>query len=243
MEYISSDKQFMESKSLETRKYHILIADKDKLSIDMTIKAFKAEHYKFTEVTKTKDLVSIIKKEKPDLVILEVDLNETDGIEMCWDIRADAALAKLPVVFYSNRSDDFTQITAFEAGADEFVAKTSRSRLFTHRIKALLRRSYDKEEAPKEIKTFGNLEIDEEQMVIFKKGEPLKLSKKEFQLVLLLTSRPGKVFKRNYILLKVWGDDIIVGDRNIDTHIKKIRKKVGKQHIETVRGIGYKFIP
>lgn len=123
------------------------------------------------------------------------------------------------------------------------MAKTSRSRLFTHRIKALLRRSYDKEEAPKEIKTFGNLEIDEEQMVIFKKGEPLKLSKKEFQLVLLLTSRPGKVFKRNYILLKVWGDDIIVGDRNIDTHIKKIRKKVGKQHIETVRGIGYKFIP
>mgnify|MGYP000978163105 FL=1 len=82
-----------------------------------------------------------------------------------------------------------------------------------------------------------------EQVMIYKKGEPLKLSKKEFQLVVLLTSRPGKVFKRNYILLKVWGDDIIVGDRNIDTHIKKIRKKVGKQHIETVRGIGYKFIP
>jgi two-component system, OmpR family, alkaline phosphatase synthesis response regulator PhoP len=243
MEYISSDKQFMESKTTETRKYHILIIDKDKSSIEHTIKSFKSENYKFTELTKTKDLVATIKKEKPDLVLLEVDLNEADGIELCWDIRADAGLAKLPVVFYSSRSDDFTQITAFEAGADEFISKTSRSRLFSHRIKALMRRCYDKEETPKEIKKYGNLEIDEEQVMIYKKGEPLKLSKKEFQLVVLLTSRPGKVFKRNYILLKVWGDDIIVGDRNIDTHIKKIRKKVGKQHIETVRGIGYKFIP
>lgn len=243
MEYISSDKQFMESKNGETRKYHILIADKDKTSIESTIKSFKSENYKFTEVTKTKDLITSIKKEKPDLLILEVDLNDSDGIEICWDIRADVSLSKLPIAFFSNRFDDFTQITAFEAGADEFIPKTSRSRLFTNRIKALLRRSYDKEETAKEIKTFGNLEIDEEQVMIYKKGEPLKLSKKEFQLVVLLTSRPGKVFKRAFILLKVWGDDIIVGDRNIDTHIKKIRKKLGKQHIETVRGIGYKFIP
>ncbi len=243
MEYISTDKQFMDSKTLETKKYHILIADRDKVSIETTIKTFKSESYRFTETTKTKDLISLIKKEKPDLLILEVDLNESDGIEICWDIRADASLSKLPIAFFSNRSDDFTQITAFEAGADEFISKSSRSRLFTNRIKALIRRSYEKEETLKEIKTFGNLEIDEEQVMIYKKGEPLKLSKKEFQLVVLLTSRPGKVFKRAYILLKVWGDDIIVGDRNIDTHIKKIRKKVGKQHIETVRGIGYKFIP
>lgn len=243
MEYISSDKQFMESKNPETRKFHILLADKDKAAIEQTIKAFKSENYKFTELTKTKDLIPTIKKEKPDLVILEVDLNEGDGIELCWDIRSDASLAKLPIAIYSSRSDDFIQITAFEAGADEFISKASKSRLFAHRIKTLLRRCYEKEEVAKEIKTYGNIEIDEEQVMIFKKGEPLKLSKKEFQLVVLLTSRPGKVFKRNYILLKVWGDDIIVGDRNIDTHIKKLRKKLGKQHIETVRGIGYKFIP
>ncbi len=243
MEYISSDKQFMDSKSQENRKYHILIADKDKGSIESTVKAFKSDSYKFTEVTKTKDLLAVIKKEKPDLVILNIELNDADGIEVCWDIRADSSLAQLPIAFYADRADDFTQISAFEAGADEFIPKSSRSRLFAGRIKALLKRCYSKEETPKEIKKFGNLEIDEEQVMIFKKGEPLKLSKKEFQLVVLLTSRPGKVFKRNYILLKVWGDDIIVGDRNIDTHIKKIRKKVGKQHIETVRGIGYKFIP
>jgi two-component system alkaline phosphatase synthesis response regulator PhoP len=243
MEYISSDKQFMESKAPENRKFHVLIADKDKTNLEQTIKAFKSENYKFTELTRVKDIVATIKKEKPDLVILEVDLNEGDGIEVCWDIRADASLAKLPVAFYSTRSDDFIQITAFEAGADEFISKASKSRLFAHRVKALLKRCYEKEEIAKEIKSYGNLEIDEEQVMIFKKGEPLKVSKKEFQLVVLLTSRPGKVFKRNYILLKVWGDDIIVGDRNIDTHIKKLRKKLGKQHIETVRGIGYKFIP
>ncbi|HMV13724.1 MAG: response regulator transcription factor [Chitinophagales bacterium] len=243
MEYISSDKQFMESKNQENRRFHLLIADKDKLGIDGTVKALKTENYKITEVVKSKELIAFIKKEKPDLVLLEVDLQEADGIEICWDLRADENLSKLPIVFISDRSDDFTQIAAFEAGADDFISKSSRSRLIGNKIKAILRRCYDKEEAPKEIKKFGNIEIDEEQVVIFKKGEPLKLSKKEFQLVLLLTSRPGKVFKRNYILLKVWGDDIIVGDRNIDTHIKKIRKKLGKQHIETVRGIGYKFIP
>lgn len=242
MEYISSDKQFMESKTLNSRKYHILVADKSKSDIENTLKSFKNDVYKFTEVTKAKELITIIKKEKPDLVLLEVTLNDADGIETCWDIRANEAVQNTPVVFYSSQADDFTQIAAFEAGADEFISKAARSRLFASRIKALLRRCYNKEETPKEIKKFGNIEIDEEQMVIFKKGEPLKVSKKEFQLVLLLTSRPGKVFKRNYILLKVWGDDIIVGDRNIDTHIKKLRKKLGKQHIETVRGIGYKFI-
>lgn len=241
--YISTEKEFMESTNLENRKYHLLVADKDKTSIDNTIKAFKSEVYKFTEITKTKDLFATIKKEKPDLIILEVNLNEVDGIDICADLRADETCAKIPIVFISNNTDDFTQIAAFDAGADEFIPKTSRSKLITNRVKAVLRRCYQNEDTPKEIKKFGNLEIDEEQVMIFKKGEALKLSKKEFQLVVLLTSRPGKVFKRSYILLKVWGDDIIVGDRNIDTHIKKLRKKLGKQHIETVRGVGYKFIP
>lgn len=242
-EYISSDKEFMELTNSENKKYHLLIADKDKISIDNTIKVFKSEIYKFTEITKSKDLIATIKKEKPDLVILEVNLNEVDGIDVCSDLRSDVTFAKLPIIFVSNNADDFTQIAAFDAGADEFIPKTSRSKLIANRVKAVLRRCYQNEETPKEIKKFGNLEIDEEQVMIYKKGEALKLSKKEFQLVVLLTSRPGKVFKRSYILLKVWGDDIIVGDRNIDTHIKKLRKKLGKQHIETVRGVGYKFIP
>lgn len=243
MEYISSDKQFMEANVPTTRKYHILIADKLKSAIEATIKMFKTENYTFAEITKSKDLIATIKKEKPDLVIMEVDLSDADGIEICLDIRADISITNMPVVFLSERADDFTQITAFESGADDFISKNTRSRLFVNRIKALLRRSYIKEDVPKEVKVFGNLEIDEEQVVVFRKGEPLKLSKKEFQLINLISSKPGKVFKRNFILLKVWGDDIIVGDRNIDTHIKKLRKKLGKNRIETVRGIGYKFVP
>ncbi len=242
-EYISSDKEFMESNKIENKQFHLLIADKDKFGIDQTMKALKSDQLKFTENTKSKDLMGVIKKEKPDLLLLEVNLNEVDGIDICSDLRSDSATAKLPIIFISNNTDDFTQIAAFDAGADDYISKSSRSKLIVNRVKAVLRRCYQNDESPKEIKKFGNLEIDEEQVVILKKGEPLKLSKKEFQLVLLLTSRPGKVFKRAYILLKVWGDDIIVGDRNIDTHIKKLRKKLGKQHIETVRGIGYKFIP
>lgn len=114
-EYISSDKEFMESNNLENKKYHLLIADKDKASIDNTIKVFKSEIYKFTEITKSKDLISTIKKEKPDLVILEVNLNDVDGIDICTDLRADSAFARLPIIFISNNADDFTQIAAFDA--------------------------------------------------------------------------------------------------------------------------------
>ena len=228
---------------MKPEKYHIIIGNRNIDVINEFIELTKESNFFIESYSLGKELLEAVLNSQPNMVILDVDFEDIDGIEICWDLRADENLSKLPIVFISDRSDDFTQIAAFEAGADDFISKSSRSRLIGNKIKAILRRCYDKEEAPKEIKKFGNIEIDEEQVVIFKKGEPLKLSKKEFQLVLLLTSRPGKVFKRNYILLKVWGDDIIVGDRNIDTHIKKIRKKLGKQHIETVRGIGYKFIP
>lgn len=233
----------MEDKFLEAKKYHIVIVDKDKSSIDHTIEKFKSGFYKFTELTKAKDLVQQIKKEKPDLVILETDLHDADGIEICFELKSDPAFKRTPVLFFSTRGDDYTQIAAFDAGCDEFIPKVSKSRLFLARVKSLLRRFYELEDNKPTIKKFGNIEIDEEQVMICKKGEPLKLSKKEFQLIILLSSKPGKVFRRNYILTKIWGDDIIVGDRNIDTHIKKIRKKIGKEHIQTVRGIGYKFLP
>jgi two-component system alkaline phosphatase synthesis response regulator PhoP len=233
----------MEEKFLEAKKYHIVIVDKDKASIDQTIEKFKNGFFKFTEFVKTKDLVPNIKKEKPDLVILETDLNEADGIEICFELKSDPNFFRTPVAFYSTRADDYTQIAAFDAGCDEFIGKQSKSRLFLARIKSILRRFYELEDNRPTVKKFGNIEIDEEQVMIYKKGELLKLSKKEFQLITLLSSKPGKVFRRNFILTKIWGDDIIVGDRNIDTHIKKIRKKIGKEHIQTVRGIGYKFLP
>lgn len=172
-----------------------------------------------------------------------MELGDLDGIELCSELKSNDELKGIPVVFYADKADDYTQIAAFQSGAEEFIAKSHKSKLIEARLKLIFKRFFDKDSIEKNIRTFGNIVIDEEQMVITKKGDPLKVSKKEFQLIALLTSKPGKVFKRNNILLKVWGDDIIVGDRNIDTHIKKIRKKLGKNHIETIRGIGYKFIP
>jgi two-component system alkaline phosphatase synthesis response regulator PhoP len=174
---------------------------------------------------------------------MEVDLNELDGIELCYEIKNDVLYKKVPVVFLAERSDDYTQLAAYDAGCDAFIGKPSKSRLLAAKVKAVLHRCYEMEDKAISVKKYGSLEIDEEQVLVYKKGSPLKLSKKEFQLILLITSKPGKVFRRNFILAKVWGDDIIVGDRNIDTHIKKLRKKIGKDHIQTVRGIGYKFIP
>ncbi|MCB0507451.1 MAG: response regulator transcription factor [Chitinophagales bacterium] len=243
MEINTEEKEIIESNSIDARRYTIYIIDKDKVNLEKSIKCFKSENFIFKEFTKTKNLLDKIKDEKPDLILLEVNLNETDGIDMCWEIRSDSTNGNVPIIFLSNNSDDFTQLAAYEAGADDFIDKSTRPRLIATKIKAFLNRCYAKNDSKKEVRIFGNLEIDEEQVVVFKKGEPLKLSKKEFELVVLLSSKPKKVFKRNYILLKVWGDNIIVGDRNIDTHIKKIRKKLGKSHIETVRGIGYKFIP
>ncbi len=221
----------------------IAVLTNDKQSLETLNKIISKEHYKLYELKQHKDAVKLLKADKPACIITDVELGDIDGIELCSELKSNDELKGIPVVFYADKADDYTQIAAFQSGAEEFIAKSQKSKLIEARLKLIFKRFFDKDSIEKNIRTFGNIVIDEEQMVITKKGDPLKVSKKEFQLIALLTSKPGKVFKRNNILLKVWGDDIIVGDRNIDTHIKKIRKKLGKNHIETIRGIGYKFIP
>lgn len=222
-------------------KYHLLVAAKNAELLQDTANSLKKGDFKVTFAENGKDVLSLVKKENPDMLLLDVDMDGLDGIEVCWEIKSDPSTQFLPVVFYSERGEDFTQIAAYEAGADDFIIRPSRSRLVIAKLNAILRRCYEMTETTSQIKKFGNIEIDEEQIMVYKKGQSLKLSKKEFQLLTLLTSKPGKVFRRNNILAKIWGDDIIVGDRNIDTHIKKLRKKLGKDYIQTVRGIGYKF--
>jgi two-component system alkaline phosphatase synthesis response regulator PhoP len=222
-------------------KYHLLVAAKSQDILEEIALSLKKGDFKLTFTTSGSEVVLLVRKESPDLVILDVEIEGMDGIETCWELKSDVASQNLPVVFYSERGEDFTQIAAYEAGADDYISRPSRSRLLIAKLNAILRRCYEMTEAVSQIKKFGNIEIDEEQIMVYKKGQSLKLSKKEFQLLTLLTSKPGKVFRRNNILAKIWGDDIIVGDRNIDTHIKKLRKKLGKDYIQTVRGIGYKF--
>ncbi|HUH73387.1 MAG TPA: response regulator transcription factor [Chitinophagales bacterium] len=223
-------------------KYHILIGSKHEEFLEQTQYALRKGDFKITTSSSSKEIFKIIKKEKPHLLILDVEIDDLlDGVEICWDLKSDTKTHSLPILFISEKEEDFIQMAAYEAGADDFIIRPSRSRILLAKLNAWLHRCYEISENSEQVRIFGNIEIDEDQFMVYKKGESLKISKKEFQLLLLLTSKPGKVFRRNNILAKVWGDDIIVGDRNIDTHVKKLRKKLGKDHIHTVRGIGYKF--
>ncbi len=228
-------------KTIKTNPYNILIADSNPESVENIKKILEKSKYDYKFVTNGKEVIQKAKKDFPDLILLEVDMDKLDGIEVCWELRANPLFIKTPIVFYTERFEDFTQIAAYEAGADDFITKPMRHRLLLAKLRAIFKRCYEMDASPSLIKNFGDIEIDEDQVMVYKKGEAIELSKKEFQLLLLLTSKPGKVFRRANILKKIWGEDIIVGDRNIDTHIKKLRNKLGKDSIKTVRGMGYKF--
>jgi len=180
----------------------------------------------------------------PELIILDIMMPETDGIELCGLIRempdADQAL----IVFLTARNESYTQITALDAGADDFITKPIKPNLLRSKVKALVRRHLKFQSKSKDgdvLLTFGGLTINTEEFKVSVGEDEINLAKKEFELLMLLVSKPGKVFKREEILRKVWGKEVIVGDRTIDVHIRKLREKIGKSYIKTLKGVGYKF--
>jgi two-component system alkaline phosphatase synthesis response regulator PhoP len=177
---------------------------------------------------------------QPNLVILDVMMPHPDGYETCREIRKDNNLKDTVVAFLSARGEDTSQIEGFESGADDYIRKPVKPRVFISRVKALLRRQPQIESNGNRI-VFDDLVIDKERYSVISKGNPAELSKKEFELLLLLTSRPGKVFTREEIFEKVWGPEVIVGERTIDVHIRKIREKIGFENIKTIKGVGYFF--
>ena len=174
----------------------------------------------------------------PDLIVVDLMMPEMDGIETCMQVREDENLKNTLVALLTARSEDYSQIAGFESGADDYITKPIKPRVLVSRIKALLRR---KEVKNTNEKVSDELSIDIEKYVAIIKGEETLLPKKEFELLALLFSKPGKVFTREVILNKVWGDDIVVGDRTIDVHIRKLREKIGDSYIKTVKGVGYKL--
>ncbi len=185
-----------------------------------------------------KEGIQICIEEKPTLVILDVMMPGMDGVEVCEVLRKTVGLEQVLICFLTARGEDYSQIAGLDAGADDYISKPIKPRLLVSRINALLRRK----EAPVTKAIAGHeLTIDREKYLIFKGGEPIQLPKKEFELLSLLASRPDIVFERDYILEKVWGSDIVVGDRTIDVHVRKLREKIGDGYIQTVKGIGYKF--
>jgi len=184
--------------------------------------------------------LELVKSAHPDLVLLDVMMPGMDGIEVCEAIRNLAGHERTLICFLTARSEDYSQIAGLDAGADDYVSKPIKPKVLISRIKAMLRRKGMVE--PDEKSTDGRLVINRDKYLVEKNGEVLHLPRKEFELLALLVSRPGHVFERDTILEKVWGTDIVVGDRTIDVHIRKLREKIGDSMIKTIKGIGYKFV-
>ncbi len=232
--------------NIDASKYKILLVDDEEDILEFLSYNLKKEGY---QVFTAADGLEGVKKAKeivPDLIVLDVMMPIMDGMEACEKINEITELEHTIKVFLTARGEDYSQIAGFDAGADDYVAKPIKPKVLVSRINALLRRnektqSAEQEDDKKLIK-LHNLIIDTERYLVIRKGVEHALPRKEFKLLLLLTSKLGKVFTREEILEKVWGNDVVVGDRTIDVHIRKLRDKLKINRIITVKGIGYKFI-
>ncbi|MDP1726689.1 MAG: response regulator transcription factor [Bacteroidota bacterium] len=219
--------------------YKILVVDDEEDILEFIDYNLKKEGYQVFMAQNGKDAIASAKKNKPDLILLDVMMPVMDGIETCRQIKSDPGFAKTFVVFLTARSEEYSEIAGFQAGADDYIAKPIKPRVLITRLNAILRRKV-KEIADTKL-TIGNIIIDRESFLVYRDDQKIQLARKEFELLFLLASKPGKVFTRDYILEKVWGDEVLVVDRTIDVHIRKIREKLGDSYIGTVKGVGYKF--
>jgi two-component system, OmpR family, alkaline phosphatase synthesis response regulator PhoP len=225
---------------METEKYRILLVDDEKDILEFLGYNLKKEGYILSTARNGKDAIKIAKEEKPHLIILDVMMPKLDGIETCSEIRTIPELNNTIIVFLTARGEDYSQIAGFDAGADDYITKPIKPKVLISRIKALLRRYKVPEVNIEEIK-LKDIVIDKERYLIIKDNKEISLPKKEFELLILLASKPNKVFTRDEIFSKVWGNDVIVGDRTIDVHVRKIREKLGLNSIKTIKGVGYKI--
>ncbi len=219
----------------------ILLVDDEPDILDFVSYNLKAEGYKVSTAASGKAGVSKAKEFKPDLILLDVMMPEMDGIEACDQIRKLPGLENTVIAFLTARGEDYSQVAGFEAGADDYITKPVKPKVLTSRLKALLRRRpVPEQEFPGKME-FSDLIIDPERYHVEISGNVIELPRKEFELLSLLASKPGKVFTREEIMDRIWGTVVIVGGRTIDVHIRKLREKIGDDRIKTVKGVGYKF--
>jgi two-component system alkaline phosphatase synthesis response regulator PhoP len=225
---------------MDNNLFRILLVDDEPDVLEFLSYNLKKEGYIVYKAKNGRVGLELAVQEKPHLVILDVMMPEMDGIETCREIKQIPGLKDSLVVFLTARGEDYSQIAGFDAGADDYITKPIKPKVLTSRVRALLRR-YKSAEEESVIFNLPEMIIDREKYVIFKDGKEITLPKKEFELLLLLTSRPNKVFSRDEIFARVWGNDVIVGDRTIDVHVRKIREKIGIENIKTIKGVGYKY--
>ena len=219
----------------------ILVVDDEEDILDFLSYNLKKEGFEVSTASNGSDALEIAKKTLPNLIILDIMMPELDGIEVCRRLRAQPQFHQTIITFLTARDEDFTQIKALDVGGDDYITKPIKPQVLISRVKALLRRNKMEEDEKDLIIEVSDLKIDRQRVQVLRGEEIIDLPKKEFELLLLLVSRPGKVFTREEIYHKIWGSDVIVGDRTIDVHIRKLREKIGSDQIKTLKGIGYKF--
>ena len=224
---------------MKTKKFKILLVDDEPDIVEIISYSLKNANYDVYSAFNGLEAIKVAKSIKPDLIILDVMMPEMDGIEACEIIRKDQVVGKTLITFLSARGEDYSQIAALNAGADDYITKPIKPKVLLSKVKSLLRRISNDQN---EIIEFKNLTIDKTGYRVFVEKNEISLPRKEFELLILLASKPDKVFKRDFILESIWGKDVIVGDRTIDVHIRKLREKIGSSYLKTIKGVGYKFI-
>lgn len=229
---------------MDLSKFKILVVDDEPDIIEFLSYNLKKEGFTIKTASTGRQAIEMAVSFNPHLILLDVMMPEMDGIETCGELRANPLTKNVLIAFLTARNEDYSQIAGFDAGGDDYISKPIKPKVLISRIKALLKRAGsldDSTDSRDEIPQSG-LAIDKERYVVYLDGQEVILPKKEFELLALLHSKPQKVFTRDEIYQSIWGDEIVVGDRTIDVHIRKLREKLGEDYIRTVKGVGYKFM-
>jgi len=226
---------------MNTSKNNILVVDDEPDIRELIEYNLRKEGYNVATAVNGKQAITMAKREIPDLIILDIMMPEMDGIEACRLMRAMPEFKNTFMVFLTARSEEYSEIAGFNVGADDYIAKPIKPRVLVSRINAILRRNIQQEEPIFNKLEVADLVIDRDAFLVFRGEERITLAKKEFELLYLLASKPGKVFTRDVILKSIWEDSVVVTNRTIDVHIRKLREKVGGNYVSTVKGVGYKF--
>tara|TARA_A100001037_G_scaffold82973_1_gene74970 strand:+ start:116 stop:778 length:663 start_codon:yes stop_codon:yes gene_type:complete len=217
----------------------ILLVDDEKDILEFLTYNLKKEGYNIVTADNGKKALRLAKRFLPDLIVLDIMMPEMDGVSMCIEIKKDPKLSEVLILFLTARSEEFSELAAFDSGADDYVTKPIKPKLLIRRIKALFRRN--KKNNDSSYIKISDIEIDQEKHLLLYKKKEIHLSRKSFSLLYYLMTMPGKVFSRDDILSEIWGN-VNVTDRTIDVHIRKIREKIGDRYIKTIKGVGYKFV-
>ncbi|MEI7726068.1 MAG: response regulator transcription factor [Bacteroidota bacterium] len=225
---------------MENNEITILLADDEPDILEFLGYNLEKEGYRVITAKNGQKALKLAREHKPQLVVLDVMMPVMDGMEACAEIRKIPELSETMITFLTARGEDYSQIAGFTAGADDYITKPIKPKLFVSRIQALLRRIKEKPDNTSIIALKG-FTIDKDRYVVVKDGMEITLARKEFELLQFLVSRQGNVVTRDEIFIGVWGEDVVVGDRTIDVHIRRIREKLGIESIRTIKGVGYKF--